>query len=322
VKTELSTTANASHRAHTALGRARMPGRARPQRRKGSPRDAVVGHLQEVSRGQALVELAIILPVLLVLVLAALDLGRLFFAQITVANAAREGAYEASYGGSYSAGGACGASNSVMCAILNESEGSLAIAPADVTKSCSTSGGCGAGAYGDVVTIRVTGHFSLLTPILAVFFGGTNVTFTSTAIADMVDTSSARALYSTPAPSATVAPTATPVPTATPIPTPSPAPTASPAPSAPTCPAPVSAFTSSQQNKNKPVDFVSTSTPSSGTCQITFWRWDYGDGATDAGNFPTTSHTYACKGCSYTVTLTVTNPFGSVSWFTTVTTQS
>ena len=48
------------------------------------------------SRGQALVELAIILPVLLLLMLAALDLGRIFYARIAVENAAREGAMEAS----------------------------------------------------------------------------------------------------------------------------------------------------------------------------------------------------------------------------------
>src|SRR6185503_6112479 len=137
------------------------------------------------TRGQSLVELALVLPVLLLLVLAAVDLGRIFFARIAVANAAREGAYEASYHGTYVANGACGASNSVMCAILNEAQSSLTIAPADVAWSCNNAGGCAPGTFGDRVTITVTGHFSLLTPILAAFFGGsTNVTFSSTASAD------------------------------------------------------------------------------------------------------------------------------------------
>ncbi|HUQ00207.1 MAG TPA: TadE/TadG family type IV pilus assembly protein, partial [Aeromicrobium sp.] len=118
--------------------------------------------------GQALVELAIILPVFLVLVMAAIDLGRVYFAQISVTNSAREGAYEAAYGGSYVANAACGATNSVMCAITNEAQSSISIAPADVAWSCSRAGGCGSGTYGDAVTIRVTGHFSLLTPLLAV----------------------------------------------------------------------------------------------------------------------------------------------------------
>jgi|GEM_PF-635541 FOG: PKD repeat len=275
------------------------------------------------SAGQALVELALILPVLLLLVLAALDLGRIFFAQITVANTAREGAYEAAYGGSYVAGAACGSSNSVMCAILNEAQGSLTVAPADVVWMCTPVGGCATGAYGDVVSVKVTGHFDLLTPVLAAFFGGTHVSFSSTATADVVDTTSAGVVATpTPVPTATPVPTPTILPTDTPFPTPSGIVTPTPSPSAPTCPAPVANFTFSQQNKTKPVDFVSTSTPTLGSCQITFWRWEYGDGATDAGNFKTVSHTYPCRGCTYSVTLTVTNPFGSVSITKTVTTQS
>ena len=47
------------------------------------------------ARGQALLELALVAPVLLLLVLAALDLGRLFYSQITVTDSARDGAMEA-----------------------------------------------------------------------------------------------------------------------------------------------------------------------------------------------------------------------------------
>lgn len=268
------------------------------------------------ARGQSLVELALILPVLLVLVLAAVDLGRIFFARIAVSNAAREGAYEAAYHGSYVANSACGAANSVMCAILNESQSSLAIAPADVAWSCNNAGGCAPGTFGDQVTIKVTGHFSLLTPVLAVFFGGTNVNFSSSASADVVTTSTAGLTPTVPP-----APTATPTPTATPIPTPSqiatipPTPTGSPAPSAPTCNLPASSFSWSQLNKNKPVDFVSFSSPTTGSCAITFYRWEYGapDNTTDAGNLPTVSHAFAIQAKDYLVTLTVTNPRGTAS---------
>jgi len=44
-------------------------------------------------KGQALVEFALILPLLLILVVGALDFGRLFFTKIVITNAAREGAY-------------------------------------------------------------------------------------------------------------------------------------------------------------------------------------------------------------------------------------
>jgi uncharacterized membrane protein len=46
-------------------------------------------------RGQALVEFALIAPVLLVLALLVLDVGRLFSNWIAITNAAREGAYVA-----------------------------------------------------------------------------------------------------------------------------------------------------------------------------------------------------------------------------------
>ena len=53
-------------------------------------------HYANRSRGQSLVEFALILPVFMVLFATTLDLGRLAVAQLSVANAAREGAFQAS----------------------------------------------------------------------------------------------------------------------------------------------------------------------------------------------------------------------------------
>jgi hypothetical protein len=160
-----------------------------------------------------------------------------------------------------------------------------------------------------------------------VFFGGTNIAFSSTASADIVETTSAGvAAAATAAPTAapTVLPTPSPIPTPSQIATIAPGPTASPTPSAPTCNFPAADFGWTQQNKNKPVVFTSVSSPTSGSCAITFYRWEYGapDNTTDAGNFPTISHTFALKGASYQVTLTVTNPRGTTSITKTVTTLS
>lgn len=47
-------------------------------------------------RGQGLVELAVLLPILLVVVMGAVDLGRAYFAYLTIANAAHEGVFFAS----------------------------------------------------------------------------------------------------------------------------------------------------------------------------------------------------------------------------------
>ncbi len=211
---------------------------------------------RRMTRGQALVELAIILPVLLVLVLAAIDLGRIFFAQITVANSAREGAYEASYGGSYVANAACGASNTVMCAILNEAQGSLTIAPADVVLDVHSRRRLRR--RGVRRCRHRQGHRSLQPPdadpcrVLRRDEHGVQLDRRCRHRRHAVTAGSTP----TAAPTATPVPTPTVLPTVTPFPTPSGPPAATPTPSAPTCSSPVANFTFSQQNKNKPVDFV------------------------------------------------------------------
>jgi len=50
------------------------------------------GAKSKKTRGQSLVEFALILPILLLLVLGALDIGRIITTKIAVTNAAREGA--------------------------------------------------------------------------------------------------------------------------------------------------------------------------------------------------------------------------------------
>ena len=48
---------------------------------------------RRVPRGQSLVEFAIVVPLMLLLLAAAIDLGRLFYAYVAVENAAKEGAF-------------------------------------------------------------------------------------------------------------------------------------------------------------------------------------------------------------------------------------
>ena len=52
-------------------------------------------HHRSRTLGQSLVEFALVLPVFLLFFAAALDLGRVFYANITLNNAAREGAFQA-----------------------------------------------------------------------------------------------------------------------------------------------------------------------------------------------------------------------------------
>src|SRR5512146_972447 len=137
--------------------------------------------------GQSLVEFAIVLPVFLVLLSAALDLGRLAAARITVANAAREGAFQAANTPtSFQAGQPCPTpdtagtvppSNMVICRALLESKGStISVQPSDVSLSCSPT--CST-AIGNTVTVKVVGQFKLLTPFMAAILGGSVLNFSS-----------------------------------------------------------------------------------------------------------------------------------------------
>jgi Flp pilus assembly protein TadG len=55
-------------------------------------REMIIRRFLKRSRGQSLVEFGIIVPVLLLLVLGAIDFGRVYFAYVSVTNGARNGA--------------------------------------------------------------------------------------------------------------------------------------------------------------------------------------------------------------------------------------
>ena len=223
------------------------------------------------SQGQAIVELALILPIFLILMVSALDLGRLFYSQISVNDAAREAALEASRNPtSYIANTACTSankeSNRVMCRATNEARDTfVTVAPADVVMVCSTTPCPTAPVLGQTVSVTVTGHFRLITPLLSFLFGGQDTSFASTAQAQLLAT-----------------------------------------PPAVTIPGPVAAFTLSPTSGLTPL-VVSFSEASTGTDLS--WGWAFGDGTTyNAQNPP--AHTYAASGI-FTITLTVSNAGGT-----------
>ena len=83
----------AERRVLTGVCRTRGPLRARPAAR-GAGHRAVAGKEPEPgTRGQALVEFAVVLPLLLLLLLGLLDVGRAVAADVALTDAAREGAH-------------------------------------------------------------------------------------------------------------------------------------------------------------------------------------------------------------------------------------
>ncbi|MGI5170002.1 TadE/TadG family type IV pilus assembly protein [Spirillospora sp. CA-253888] len=122
-----------------------------PHRRPTGP----VRRARGGDRGAASVEAALTLPVILLLVFAIIDFGRMFNAQITLTQGAREGARAAAFGGS--------AQTRVAAAV-----GGLAPVTTTVTACPAVP------APDDDVLVRVSHPFQFVTPVaaLAAPFGG------------------------------------------------------------------------------------------------------------------------------------------------------
>jgi PKD repeat protein len=272
-----------------------------------------------MTRGQALVELALILPILLMFVAGAVDLGRVFYGQITVTNAAREGALEGAVNPtSWQAGQPCNkTSNRVMCRTQNEARNSfVTIAQSDVTMTCVPD--CSAGTSGSphTVVVSVRGHFTLLLPLLNLLVGGPNLTLTASASA-MIAMAPTGGIAPTPTPSPSPSPTPTPTPTPSASASPTPTPTPTPTPAPPICSTPVASFTvtpASGQKNSTVFQFTDGSTNMSNPGCNAIWSWNFGDGS-GVSSQPNPSYIYNKKG-TYTVTLVVSNTAGTSAPFT------
>ena len=196
------------------------------------------------SDGQAVVEFALIVPVMLLMLLLAIDFGRVFFSYVQVSNAAREAAnYAAAHAVDYQSGTYTPAQfhDGAINAALQEANvqtqaGATApmaisspacftplptmISCADAPEAPTTASGTGA-----VVSVTVTQPFTFFFPMIGDFFGGT-LNLSATATATVLNPLVAQVLIPSASPSAspTPSPSPTPAPSATPAPTPTSAP--------------------------------------------------------------------------------------------------
>jgi len=257
------------------------------------------------SRGQSLVEFALILPVFLLFFGAVLDLGRVAAAQVTVTNVAREAAFQARLTPTdFDNTQGCpagGESNVIICRALLEAKNSpVTVAPADVSLTCNPA--CTSG-LGNMVTVTVVGHFKLITPILSAFFGGNQdlqFTASSTHQVDTLPTTAAAAV---------------PTPTPTPTPSASASATPTPTPTSPSCVLPSAGFThtATPSSLSAPVSVTVTDTSTSTSCGITSWYWLIKKGGSNwffSSDQSPSVPSFATPG-TYRITLTVTNAAGS-----------
>ena len=142
-------------------------------------------------RGQALVEFALVVPILLLLIFGIVDAGRLIYTYNTVANSARNAARVAIVNQSTTGTDTCNTTEATTyptgCAI--ESGIGLGLTAADViveyrdptdTTDCKTPVSTPPVVLiGCVVVVEVTGEFQPITPIIGQLIGKVPVTSTS-----------------------------------------------------------------------------------------------------------------------------------------------
>ena len=106
-------------------------------------------------RGQGILELALVLPFLLLIVLGVLDLGRIFFETIGLTNAAREGVRYLTLHPDNEAG-------AVLAAIDEANYAGITISNGQVTVDCTNLDGDDYCDSGTPATVTVTHDFDLI----------------------------------------------------------------------------------------------------------------------------------------------------------------
>lgn len=125
--------------------------------------------------GQSLVEFAIVVPVFFLLIFAVIDLGRLFFVQMTLQHAMREAGRLAVTGNTLpdpnDPNGTLSRVNSIILAAQRAAVGLDVSSIRIWSVRGGTSGPGRAGGPGDTVTIELTTNLRLITPMIGRFFG-------------------------------------------------------------------------------------------------------------------------------------------------------
>ncbi len=160
------------------------------------------------SRGQGLVEFALIVPVLMLMLLMALDFGRVFFGWVGLTNASRIGAsYAAAHAPAWGSPGSATERASYEAQILADANALNCALPGTLPPPVF-SGGTD---LGDPTQVTLTCSFPLITPFVSQILGG-SVTVRAESIFPV------RAGVAGGIPTGSTVPT--PAPTATPTPTP------------------------------------------------------------------------------------------------------
>jgi hypothetical protein len=195
-------------------------------------------------RGQTLVELALILPVLLLIVLVAIDFGRAFFGYVVLTNASRIGAnFAASHPAAWGTPGNAADQADYEELILRDTDvANCALVggtPPDPTFTDGSDTGTTKTDVGDRVDVGLTCTFTPITPIVSAVIGSSLEMSANSDFAIRAGTVSGVPVPPPPTPGPTPVATPTPIAGATPTPTPLPGPTPTPTPVPTPSPTPI-----------------------------------------------------------------------------------
>jgi hypothetical protein len=256
------------------------------------------------SRGQGLVEFALVLPLLLIVLLFAIDFGRAFYSWVILQNASRIGANYAALNPEGWQGTGNPTLQAEYLALVSKDWGTLGCDPppapvfTDAVGDSSIAGQTPDTSFdvGDSVSVTLTCPFRPLTPIISGVVGN-SIQLVAMSEFRIRSGSIAGLDHDVPIPKpSTVAPTPVPTATATPAPTP--------------CPvtAEFIGTPTSGSGGSLTVQFTDQSTAAAG-CTIASWAWDFGDGQTSTLRNPAHLFTKTSPGNSphrFDVSLTVT----------------
>lgn len=266
-------------------------------------------------RGQGLVEFALILPVLLLLLLVAIDFGRALYGWVVLQNSARIAANFAGLNPDAWEQNLTVVKDRYQADISADLDTANCDRPVSPTTplpdpvftdgpDTAVAGGSADSQYnvGDTVVVSLTCNFRPITPIISAILGN-NIQLGASSefrirVGDVAGLPN---------------PTRMPPP-ATPTPVPSASASASVAPSPSTCAPPVAQFVGTPLSGQTPltVTFTDQSTTGGG-CPITSWSWTFGDGQVSTQQNPIHQFVKNNQGQSqrFDVSLTVTNAGGS-----------
>jgi hypothetical protein len=174
----------------------------------------VRNRLRRSARGQGLVEFAMIVPVLMLVLLLGLDVGRVFFGWVGLTNASRIGAnFAAAHPDAWGSPGSATERDSYEEQILADADALNCSLPGTLPNPTFPTGTD----LGDTAQVSLSCTFTLLTPIVSALLGNT-ITITADSVFPI--RAGVAGAVPTPAPTPVPTPTPTPAPSATPAPTP------------------------------------------------------------------------------------------------------